>query len=166
MDLEPGLSGMALVAIACLNLLGYAIFRGANSQKDAFRRNPDDAEVAHLKWMPTQRGSAPGFLSAQMRDSLGHLGTRTGWPLVKVLATHEVHMLWPLSTTNPCHDCAGSAAWWLDVLFRSLHHPGVDVRHSAQVGMPPAFSPRHQTAHLGMVGHGTQDQLHRRLAHG
>lgn len=56
-DLQPGLTGWALVAITCLNLLGYSIFRGANSQKDAFRRNPDDPAVAHLKWMPTKRGT-------------------------------------------------------------------------------------------------------------
>jgi delta14-sterol reductase/lamin-B receptor len=56
-DLSPGLSAPSLAAICCLNMLGYAIFRGANSQKDAFRRDPDGATVSHLKWMPTARGT-------------------------------------------------------------------------------------------------------------
>ncbi len=56
-DHDPHLSAGALGAIAALNLLGYAIFRGANSQKDAFRRDPDDPSVAHLQFLPTKRGT-------------------------------------------------------------------------------------------------------------
>jgi delta14-sterol reductase len=37
--------------------LGYWIFRGANGQKDLFRSNPNDPRVAHLKTLPTQRGT-------------------------------------------------------------------------------------------------------------
>lgn len=33
------------------------IFRGANGQKDAFRRDPNAANVSHLNWMPTKRGT-------------------------------------------------------------------------------------------------------------
>lgn len=36
---------------------GYYIFRSANSEKDAFRSNPDAPEVAHLRYLPTQRGT-------------------------------------------------------------------------------------------------------------
>ncbi|XP_053163797.1 delta(14)-sterol reductase LBR [Hemicordylus capensis] len=43
-------------AIVALNILGYCIFRGANSQKNAFRRNPKDPKLAHLKVIPTATG--------------------------------------------------------------------------------------------------------------
>ena len=36
---------------------GYCVFRGANSQKDAFRRDPKAPEVAHLQYMNTKRGT-------------------------------------------------------------------------------------------------------------
>lgn len=54
---EPNLSPAALLAICALNLGGYLIFRGANSQKDAFRRDPSHPSVAHLRYMETARGS-------------------------------------------------------------------------------------------------------------
>jgi len=56
-DHDPGLSSVALVAITALNMLGYAVFRGANSQKDAFRRDPNSPEVAHLQFLNTERGT-------------------------------------------------------------------------------------------------------------
>ena len=56
-DRDPGLSTLALVAIAALNCAGYAVFRGANSQKDAFRRDPKSPAVKHLKYMNTKRGT-------------------------------------------------------------------------------------------------------------
>uniref|UniRef100_A0A4W3JDQ6 Delta(14)-sterol reductase LBR n=1 Tax=Callorhinchus milii TaxID=7868 RepID=A0A4W3JDQ6_CALMI len=43
-------------AIIALNTVGYIIFRGANSQKNAFRRNPLDPKLAHLKTIPTATG--------------------------------------------------------------------------------------------------------------
>nr|XP_033792668.1 delta(14)-sterol reductase LBR isoform X2 [Geotrypetes seraphini] len=43
-------------AVIALNVFGYAIFRGANSQKYAFRRNPNDPKLAHLKSIPTATG--------------------------------------------------------------------------------------------------------------
>ena len=55
-DFDPGLSGWALLLLVCLNALGYAIFRGANGQKDAFRRDPTDPAVAHLQYMETSTG--------------------------------------------------------------------------------------------------------------
>ena len=55
-DFDPGLSGGALLLLVCLNALGYAIFRGANGQKDAFRRDPTDPAVAHLQYMETATG--------------------------------------------------------------------------------------------------------------
>ena len=47
----------AVGGIFALNTLGYVIFRGANSQKDAFRRDPNHPSVQHLKTMPTERGT-------------------------------------------------------------------------------------------------------------
>jgi protein-S-isoprenylcysteine O-methyltransferase Ste14 len=46
-----------IAAIVALQAAGYIIFRGSNSQKDAFRRNPAAPEVAHLRSMPTKRGT-------------------------------------------------------------------------------------------------------------
>ncbi|XP_041035858.1 delta(14)-sterol reductase TM7SF2 isoform X1 [Carcharodon carcharias] len=43
-------------AIILLNALGYFIFRSANSQKNAFRRNPNDPKVAGLETIPTATG--------------------------------------------------------------------------------------------------------------
>eukprot|EP00636_Phaeomonas_parva_P008670 CAMPEP_0118888082 /NCGR_PEP_ID=MMETSP1163-20130328/25536_1 /TAXON_ID=124430 /ORGANISM="Phaeomonas parva, Strain CCMP2877" /LENGTH=431 /DNA_ID=CAMNT_0006826645 /DNA_START=268 /DNA_END=1563 /DNA_ORIENTATION=+ len=55
-DHDPGLSSAALLCIVLLKVVGYTIFRGANSQKDAFRRDPNSTTVAHLKTMDTKRG--------------------------------------------------------------------------------------------------------------
>lgn len=46
----------AIAAILVLNLVGYTIFRGSNSQKDAFRRDPRDPAVAALPSIPTAAG--------------------------------------------------------------------------------------------------------------
>lgn len=55
-DHDPKLSVGALAAILLLQIVGYAIFRGANSQKDQFRRDPTDPKVAHLATLDTKRG--------------------------------------------------------------------------------------------------------------
>ena len=54
---DPALGPIALALIVALNTLGYAIFRGANSQKDAFRRDPNAPGVAHLTYLETKRGT-------------------------------------------------------------------------------------------------------------
>ena len=56
-DNDPGLSVPALALISAVTVCGYRFFRGANSQKDAFRRDPHSPSVAHLKYMPTKRGT-------------------------------------------------------------------------------------------------------------
>ncbi|EPY50268.1 C-14 sterol reductase Erg24 [Schizosaccharomyces cryophilus OY26] len=45
------------IAIIFLQLLGYYIFRGTNSQKNMFRNNPTDPSVKNLKYMETKRGT-------------------------------------------------------------------------------------------------------------
>jgi len=47
--------GVALVL--GVKALGYWVFRGANGQKDQFRRDPTHPSVAHLKTLPTARGT-------------------------------------------------------------------------------------------------------------
>ncbi|KAM8819458.1 delta(14)-sterol reductase LBR isoform 2-T2 [Rhynchonycteris naso] len=42
--------------IIALKLCGYIIFRCANSQKNAFRKNPNDPKLAHLKTIHTSTG--------------------------------------------------------------------------------------------------------------
>jgi Delta14-sterol reductase len=54
---DPQLSYLSLFLILLLHIIGYMIFRGANGQKDAFRRNPDDPSVAHLSYLSTKRGT-------------------------------------------------------------------------------------------------------------
>lgn len=46
-----------LIPVALLNVLGYIVFRGANNEKDRFRKDPKDPRVAHLKTLQTQRGT-------------------------------------------------------------------------------------------------------------
>ncbi|KAM4617396.1 delta(14)-sterol reductase TM7SF2 isoform 1-T2 [Discoglossus pictus] len=46
----------AAIGIVLLNAVGYIIFRGSNSQKNAFRRNPSDPKVAGLETIPTATG--------------------------------------------------------------------------------------------------------------
>ncbi|KAF3910189.1 hypothetical protein ABW21_db0201210 [Orbilia brochopaga] len=47
-----GVSGVLLV-----KGIGYFVFRGANSQKNAFRMNPNDPALRHLKYIETKSGS-------------------------------------------------------------------------------------------------------------
>jgi delta14-sterol reductase/lamin-B receptor len=54
---DPQLSITALLAILVLHIVGYVTFRGANGQKDIFRRNPEDPAVAHLTYLKTKRGT-------------------------------------------------------------------------------------------------------------
>eukprot|EP00747_Dinoflagellata_sp_TGD_P222326 gnl/TRDRNA2_/TRDRNA2_94041_c0_seq1.p1 gnl/TRDRNA2_/TRDRNA2_94041_c0~~gnl/TRDRNA2_/TRDRNA2_94041_c0_seq1.p1 ORF type:complete len:467 (-),score=66.84 gnl/TRDRNA2_/TRDRNA2_94041_c0_seq1:53-1453(-) len=56
-DHDPRLSLGAVLVIFAINMIGYAIFRGANLEKDRFRRDPNSPLVKHLQWMPTKRGT-------------------------------------------------------------------------------------------------------------
>ncbi|CDQ91642.1 unnamed protein product [Oncorhynchus mykiss] len=47
-----------IVGIVTLNVIGFSIFRKANSQKNAFRRNPSDPTLSHLKTIPTATGKS------------------------------------------------------------------------------------------------------------
>ncbi|KAI9027873.1 putative ERG24-C-14 sterol reductase [Hyaloraphidium curvatum] len=48
---------LATAAIVGVKLLGFAMFRGANNQKNAFRNDPNDPAVAHIKYIETEAGS-------------------------------------------------------------------------------------------------------------
>lgn len=56
-DYDPALTVFQLSAIIMINFLGYRIFRGANSQKDLFRKDPNSEEVKHLSYLKTKRGT-------------------------------------------------------------------------------------------------------------
>uniref|UniRef100_A0A3P8ZFS9 Delta(14)-sterol reductase LBR n=1 Tax=Esox lucius TaxID=8010 RepID=A0A3P8ZFS9_ESOLU len=47
-----------IVGITALNIIGYCVFRKANSQKNAFRRNPSDPALSHLRTIPTATGKS------------------------------------------------------------------------------------------------------------
>ncbi|CAG8780254.1 17976_t:CDS:2, partial [Dentiscutata erythropus] len=51
------LSRLQITFIICLQAIGYAIFRGANNEKNYFRNNPEDPRVKHLKYITTEAGS-------------------------------------------------------------------------------------------------------------
>jgi len=53
-----GLSPMYTCLTAMLVILGYCIFRGANTEKDRFRSNPQDPRVQHLQVMKTSAGKS------------------------------------------------------------------------------------------------------------
>lgn len=53
---SPELGLYACVGLVLLNFMGYMVFRGANSQKDAFRRDPEASSVAHLRTLETKTG--------------------------------------------------------------------------------------------------------------
>lgn len=52
------LSAAGFALVLTVKALGYYIFRGANSQKDLFRSNPNDPRVAHLRTLKTERGTS------------------------------------------------------------------------------------------------------------
>jgi len=56
-DYPTHLSWWVVALIISLKCLGMYIFRASNGQKDTFRRNPEDPSVAHLKTLPTKRGT-------------------------------------------------------------------------------------------------------------
>eukprot|EP01100_Stratorugosa_tubuloviscum_P015207 TRINITY_DN8589_c0_g1_i1.p1 TRINITY_DN8589_c0_g1~~TRINITY_DN8589_c0_g1_i1.p1 ORF type:complete len:454 (-),score=163.97 TRINITY_DN8589_c0_g1_i1:81-1385(-) len=46
-----------MAIVIALQLIGYYIFRGANSEKNKFRTNPNDPQVSYLKYIETKTGS-------------------------------------------------------------------------------------------------------------
>ncbi|KAL0095569.1 lamin-B receptor-like protein [Phycomyces blakesleeanus] len=56
-DFPTDISYYTAAGIVALNLIGYTIFRSANSQKNAFRINPVGPSVKHLKFIETKSGS-------------------------------------------------------------------------------------------------------------
>ncbi|XP_076971875.1 delta(14)-sterol reductase TM7SF2 isoform X1 [Tamandua tetradactyla] len=54
---HPQPLGLPMASIICfINVIGYYIFRGANSQKNTFRKNPSDPRVADLETISTATG--------------------------------------------------------------------------------------------------------------
>ncbi|MED6260706.1 hypothetical protein ATANTOWER_026801 [Ataeniobius toweri] len=47
-----------LTTIIILKIVGFYIFRKSNSEKNAFRRNPSDPRLSHLKTIPTATGKS------------------------------------------------------------------------------------------------------------
>ena len=54
---DPNLPPLYILLITALNIVGYKVFRGANSEKDMFRRDPEGEAVKHLRYIPTKRGT-------------------------------------------------------------------------------------------------------------
>jgi len=49
-DHDPSLPLWQVALVVIVHMLGYYIFRSANSEKDAFRRDPEDPAVRHLRY--------------------------------------------------------------------------------------------------------------------
>ena len=56
-DHPQQLAPLAVAALLAIKGLGYLMFRGANSQKDLFRRDPRHPRAARLRTLPTRRGT-------------------------------------------------------------------------------------------------------------
>lgn len=56
-DHPQAISNVGLLGILGLKAVGYCAFRGANSQKDTFRNDPDHPSVKHLQTLKTERGT-------------------------------------------------------------------------------------------------------------
>ncbi|KAJ8934326.1 hypothetical protein NQ314_013366 [Rhamnusium bicolor] len=50
------LASWQLALLSLLFAIGYIVYRGSNSQKNAFRRNPYSPALSHLETIPTTRG--------------------------------------------------------------------------------------------------------------
>lgn len=74
-----------LVLIGLLNFVGYYIFRGSNSQKNEFRKNPYNPALAHLETIPTSSGKrllVSGWWGLCRKPNyLGDLLMATAWSL-------------------------------------------------------------------------------------
>lgn len=51
------LSNSFAALVLVMKTVGYLAFRGANGQKDRFRRDPNSPQVKHVKYIKTQRGT-------------------------------------------------------------------------------------------------------------
>jgi delta14-sterol reductase len=51
-----GLPDIFWVLVVAIKVIGFIIFRGANGEKDQFRRDPTHPSVSHIKTLETQRG--------------------------------------------------------------------------------------------------------------
>ncbi|KAG9347578.1 hypothetical protein JZ751_005147 [Albula glossodonta] len=74
-----------IVIIFAINSIGYYVFRKANSQKNAFRRNPSDPKLSHLRTIPTATGKSllvSGFWGIVRHPNyLGDLIMALAWSL-------------------------------------------------------------------------------------
>lgn len=75
----------AVLAFVLLNLLGYIVFRGANSQKDRFRKDPHNPLFASFSKIPTPSGKkllASGWWGLSRHPNyLGDLIMALAWSL-------------------------------------------------------------------------------------
>ena len=53
---SPEINNLFWIAVLGIKILGFMIFRGANGEKDQFRRDPSHPSVAHIKTLETKRG--------------------------------------------------------------------------------------------------------------
>ncbi|RXM28154.1 Lamin-B receptor [Acipenser ruthenus] len=98
-------------AIITLNFIGYIVFRKANSQKNAFRRNPYDPKVAHLMTIPTATGKSLlvsgmwGFV--RHPNYLGDIIMALAWslPCETVAVVKSVKMKRHYETKHLAFDC-------------------------------------------------------------
>ena len=88
-----------LVPIALLNLVGYAIFRLSNSQKDRFRKDPKNKAVADIETISTGSGKkllVGGWWGLCRKPNyLGDLIMACSWSLITG-TSHIIPYFYPL----------------------------------------------------------------------
>jgi len=135
-----------VAGILALKALGYAVFRGANSQKDAFRRDPGAPGVRHLRSLATASGRrllVSGWWGVArhvnyLGDWLMGCGRQSRcslsrWGLVHGLRAPLSWRVWPpggLTLAGPYHHLQHVAA---RAMLLGLHSAGASQRTLAGV---------------------------------
>lgn len=92
-----------LAIIAVVNTIGYVIYRGSNSQKSEFRKNPLNPALAHLETIPTYRGKkilVSGWWGwVRHPNYLGDIIMHWSWASTSGLVHPLPYVMVPLFTT-------------------------------------------------------------------
>ena len=103
---------LGCVGVLAVQAFGYYIFRGANNEKYRFRANPEDPQVAHLKYMETKSGSklliSGWWGTARHINYLGDLIMSCAWCLPTGIAGYVVQHSSPALLSGAKSPAVGS----------------------------------------------------------
>uniref|UniRef100_A0A5F9DPZ7 Delta(14)-sterol reductase TM7SF2 n=1 Tax=Oryctolagus cuniculus TaxID=9986 RepID=A0A5F9DPZ7_RABIT len=144
----PGVGQAALTAspdhASLPTAVGYYIFRGANSQKNTFRKNPSDPRVAGEPglrgpwlWQPSPSDPPPARLSSDLETIPTATGRRllvSGWWGMVRHPNYLGDLLMALAWSLPCGECPGGGG--------GPRWPWASSRPAGQRGDPCGPSPQ------------------------